>query len=247
MSEHSYATGSRPVALVTGAARGIGRAIVQELGDRGIVTIGGDVIDPEEWGADHPADHRLQLDVRSEESVAAAVDLARSEYGRLDHLVNNAAVIFRGPAEETPVEDFARVIDVNLTGPFRTAKAAFPLLVERQGSIVNIASTNALVAAPTKVAYCASKGGLAHMTRTLAKEWGPRGVRVNAVAPTLVETEINAEQRADPEWLAEKLANIPTGRAATTREIATAVAFLLSSDSGSTTGQVLAVDGGATV
>ena len=235
------------VALVVGGARGIGRAVAAALAQAGRAVAAADVIDSSEWSAGHPGDLCLELDVRSEDSCRHGVAQVVDRFGQLDHLVDCAGIQKRAPAESMPLEDFEAVLDVNLVGAFRLCQAAFPFLEAGGGSIVNIASTNGLIAAEAKVAYCASKAGLIHMTRTLAWEWAPRGIRVNSVAPTLVETEINADKRADPKWVEERLAAIPIGRAATVDEVAAAVLFLLSDGAAMTTGQVLLVDGGATL
>lgn len=232
------------VALVTGSARGIGKAIVSELEDLGVRTAAADIIPPDAWAPGHPASSRHYLDVGSMTSCSHVVETVVAEHGRLDYLVNCAAIIRRKPVSEMDEADFTDVVDVNLSGVFRMCRWAYAPIVAVGGAIVNIASTNGLVAVAGKAGYTASKGGLIHLTRSLAVEWAP-AIRVNAVAPTMVETDINAPQRADPAWMAEQLASIPMGRPATVHDVTAAVTFLLSSDAGMITGHTIPVDGGA--
>ncbi|MGY3233113.1 NAD(P)-dependent dehydrogenase (short-subunit alcohol dehydrogenase family) [Bradyrhizobium sp. USDA 4448] len=179
-----------------------------------------------------------KLDVTDDASVAS---FAR-QHRRVDALVNCAGILARD--EEFEIETFMKVIDVNLTGTFRTCMAFRPLLAVQKGSIVNIASMNATLALPRIPAYCASKGGVVMLTKALALKWAEEGIRVNAVAPGYIETAINAAGRTDQahyQRIAERTAFKRWGQPA---DVAGAVAFLCMPASQYATGTVVAVDGG---
>ncbi len=229
------------VALVTGAARGIGATIVRTLRERGATVAGADVLPLDEWESEPHSRHHV--DVRSDESCAALVD----EVGRIDHLVNNAGVVRRGPAATMSVEDFTTVLDINLTGTFRMSQAAYPALKETRGSVVSIGSTNGHIAVLNTVGYCVSKAGVMHLMKVLALEWAPDGIRLNAVGPTIVPTDMTSDIRVDPAYMADKMGSIPLGRMAEPQDVANAVAYLLSDASAMTTGHTIFVDGGATI
>ena len=178
------------------------------------------------------------LDVTNDEAVAALAQ----RYGRVDALVNCAGILARD--KEFEIETFMKVLDVNLTGTFRTCMAFRPLLAKSKGSVVNIASMNATLALPRIPAYCASKGGVVMLTKTLALAWAEQGIRVNAVAPGYVETAINAAGRSDRahyQRIADRTAFRRWGQP---EDIAGAVAFLCMPASQYATGTVITVDGG---
>jgi NAD(P)-dependent dehydrogenase (short-subunit alcohol dehydrogenase family) len=162
--------------------------------------------------------------------------------GRLDALYNCAGILAR--FKEFELETFERVLDVNLTGTFRMCAACRPLLAETKGSIVNVASMNAFAALPFIPAYCASKGGVVMLTKSLALAWAKEGIRVNAIAPGFVETPINAEGRKDRAHYDRITARIPLGRWAQPDDIAGSAVFLATPAARYITGTVLAVDGG---
>ena len=233
------------VALITGAARGIGAEIARVMSALGARVALADVLPDGAWEAGPGAAVRMSLDVVSTASCERAVAEAARRLGGLDILVNNAGVNARQTAEATDDDTWSRLIDTNLTGAFRMARASFPHLAKSgAGAIVNVASTGSIVAIRNNVPYCVSKAGLAHLTRVLALDWADRGVRVNAVAPTIVPTDMTAEIRADADYISAKMATIPMGCLPSTTDVANAVAFLASAAAGMITGQVLAIDGG---
>lgn len=237
------------VALVTGAARGIGLAtarrflaegwrvalldIERELLDAAVATLA----DPDRTLA-------LDCDVSDAAAVRTAIDALANRFGRLDALINNAGVAVFAPVLDTSDEDWNRIMAVNLTGPFLCTKAAAPLMREHGGgAIVNITSISAMRASTLRSAYGTSKAGLAHLTKQLAVELASLGIRVNAVAPGPVETAMakavhTAEIRADYHDA------IPLNRYGLEEELAEAIFFLCSERAAYITGQVLAVDGG---
>ncbi|BCJ62424.1 SDR family NAD(P)-dependent oxidoreductase [Micromonospora endophytica] len=241
------------VALVTGAARGIGARIAATLAERGATVAGADIA--ADW-ADDPAataeaagavHTRHRVDVRSAGSCRDLVAEVLDRHGRLDLLVNNAGVVRRGPAATMSEDDFNTVLDVNLTGTFRMCQAAYPALRDARGAVVNLGSTNGHIAVLDTVGYCVSKAGVLHLTRVLALEWAADQVRVNAVGPTIVPTDMTTDVRGDAAYLADKLATIPLGRMAQPADVANAVAYLLSDAAAMVTGQTIFVDGGVTI
>jgi NAD(P)-dependent dehydrogenase (short-subunit alcohol dehydrogenase family) len=244
-------TYEKRVALITGAAQGIGQRIAVELGRRGYLTALNDVQPVEatlQQLEDVDADALPVLgDVAAEDDVLRMVQTLGAEYGRIDVLVNNAGISFQRRAEETELQDWQRVIDVNLTGPFLLCRDVGKLMLGRgSGSIVNIASIAGQMGFADRVAYNTSKHGLIGLTRTLAVEWGARGVRVNAVCPGWVKTEMDARDQARSGYTDADITNrVPMARFAIPDDIAQAVAFLADPTlSGFVNGQALAVDGG---
>lgn len=233
----------RPVAVVTGAAQGIGLRIAEVLAGYGYRLALFDLQPVAGLG------NALSVvgDVCSEADVAgfaAAVDAA---YGRTDVLVNNAGIALISPAESTPVDVWRRVLEVNLTGPFLLCREfGRRMLAQRHGSIVNIASVAGLRGVADRSAYNASKHGLVGLTRTLAAEWGGRGVRVNAVCPGWVKTPMDDESQGQGAYGdADITDHVPAGRFATPDDVAQAVAFLADgARSAFVNGTTLNVDGG---
>ncbi|MGV9370279.1 SDR family NAD(P)-dependent oxidoreductase [Micromonospora tulbaghiae] len=236
------------VALVTGAARGIGARIAATLAQRGATVAQADLLD--DWAEAEltgGAHTRHRVDVRSAASCTDLVAEVLDSHGRLDLLVNNAGIVRRGPAATMSEEDFTAVLDVNLTGTFRMCQAAYPALRQTRGAVVNIGSTNGHIAVLNTLGYCVSKAGVMHMARVLALEWAPDRIRVNAVGPTIVPTDMTSDVRGDEAYLADKMASIPLGRMAQPQDVANAVAYLLSDAAAMTTGQTIFVDGGVTI
>ncbi len=205
------------------------------------------MLDREPAGALPPGAEGAVLDVTDEAAVDAAMADVAGRHGGIDILVASAGIALRRPATELPLDDWQKVVDVNLTGVFLCARsAARHMIAGGGGRIVTVASIMGLVGggAYPNVSYQASKGGVVNLTRALALEWAPHGIRVNAVAPTYVPTRLTAGLLADTEVLGEIRRRTPLGRLAEPDEVADAVLFLAGRGSAMVTGHVLAVDGG---
>ena len=244
MSAFDFTPGHR--VLVVGGAGDIGAAISQAFLDVGCEVLATGVDGKAIDGSLLKPQDRLtlaKLDVTNDALIAAFV-AALAERGPLHTLVNCAGILAR--FKEFEIETFQKVIDVNLTGTFRLCSACKPLLAANEGggSVVNIASMNAYVALPWIPAYCASKGGVVMLTKSLALAWAADGIRLNAVAPGYVETQINAEGRKDLAHYERIRSRIPQGRWARPDDIAGSAVFLASNAARYITGTVLAVDGG---
>lgn len=230
---------AEPVVVVTGAAGGIGTAIVAELLAAGTRVVGVDRETVELAGV--TAVKADLTDPHGPEAVVAAV----TAYGRLDGLVNNAAISRRAPLGELADETLAAVLDTNLSAALRLTRALLPFL-GAGAAVVNVSSIRAGRGFAGDTAYIASKGGLEAATRALAVELAPRGVRVNAVAPGAIETDLNRAVLADPGHRQRVLGRIPLGRIGRPGDVAPAVSFLLGEQARWITGAVLTVDGGQT-
>jgi NAD(P)-dependent dehydrogenase (short-subunit alcohol dehydrogenase family) len=234
------------VAVVTGAARGIGLAIARRfLAEQWRVALL-DIDSEELKKAAGDLDRALTVacDVSVPDQVQNAVQQTLERFGRIDALVNNAGIAVFKPLLETTHEEWQRVLDVNLTGPFLCAQACAPQMLKNGGgAIVNISSISGLRASTLRVAYGTSKAALDHLTRQQAAELGNQGIRVNAVAPGPVETAM-ARQVHTPEIRAGYRDAIPLARYGREEEIAAAVYFLCSPEASYINGQTLAVDGG---
>lgn len=226
-------------ALVTGGTRGIGRGVTQSLLARGYTVIATGVSD-DEVNAAEPQDKltNLKLDVTNSDQIANLVGDLKS----LDALVNCAGILRR--LDEYELDVFEQVIAVNLTGTMRMCVACQPLLKASSGAIVNTASMLSFFGSPISPAYSASKGGVAQLTKALAARWAADNIRVNAVAPGWIETEMTQALRDDQSKEATILGRTPQGRWGQPSEVGDAVAMLLSKDAGFITGTILPVDGG---
>ena len=239
------------VAVVTGAGRGIGRRVALVLAEEGFRVAANDLNAPDATVAElHDAGAgaiALPGDVSDEAAVRAMVGAVMDEFGRVDVLVNNAGISTIVPAEETTLADWSRTLAVNLTGPFLTCREFGRAMLEAgSGSIVNVSSVAGLLGVGDRAAYNASKHGLVGLTRTLAAEWGGRGVRANAVCPGWVKTEMDDEDQAGGGYTdSDIVGRVPMARFATPEDVARAVAFLADPAwSGFVNGHTLSVDGG---
>lgn len=237
-------------ALVTGAARGLGKAIADGLAESG-ATVYGTSRDAESARliTERYGTPAFPVDITEPTQILHFADDLMQESGGIDLLVNNAGVNVPKPALELTVEDWDTVFDTNLRGSFFLTTALARHWIENgtQGAIVNVASQAGIVGIEERAAYGTSKAGLIHLTKILALEWASAGIRVNAVAPTFVRTELTASTLSRPDWAAELLSRIPIGRFGEPEDIAGAVAFLLSDAASLITGHTLAIDGGYTI
>jgi NAD(P)-dependent dehydrogenase (short-subunit alcohol dehydrogenase family) len=249
-------------ALVTGAARGLGRAIALALADAGAnVALGlrDDAADHGLAAEIEAKGHRalpLAMDVTNLDQSRAAIDRTVAEFGRLDILVNNAGGGIGGPAIDVTEDDFDEVWELNTRSTFFISQHAARVMRDQHGTsatgaaggvIVNIASQAGLVALPGESSYCVSKAAIIHLTRCHAVEWGEFGIRVNAVAPTFIETDGTSAALSDPDFRADTLERIAgLHRIGVPTEVSGAVVFLASDAASLVTGQTLAIDGGWT-
>lgn len=235
---------SGKTALVTGGVSGIGAAASLAFKRAGATVIACGLTDQELAAAKANPDFAgidvRRLDVTDGKAVAALVGSLAS----LDYVVNSAGIIRRGAEHEPDV--FSQVVDVNLTGGMRVTTAARPLLAKRRGAVVFIASIMSYFGGPAQPAYSASKGAVRNLTMSLACAYAAEGVRVNAVAPGWVMTELSRGARENPERAAQINSRIPMGRWADTAEIADPILFLCSDAARYVTGTVMTVDGGYT-
>ncbi len=221
-------------ALVTGGARGIGREIAERLRDLGAQVVVGDLTVPE-----IPGCTGIQMDVTNEESVKVGVQQARAAVGSIDILVLNAGIFVIEPFEETSLESWQKSIAVNLTGAFLVAREVLPAMREAgYGRVVSVGSSAGITGGAKSVAaYGASKAGVMALAKAIASEYAPHGVTSNAIAPTLIETDM-------VKGMPDMAARIPIGRLGQPAEVADLVAFLCSAHAGFITGAVVDINGG---
>jgi 2-deoxy-D-gluconate 3-dehydrogenase len=242
------------VAVVTGGSRGIGRAAAEALAAAGARIVVADRDEPAGAAAaaamsaaGTPA-QAIAVDIAREDEVEALFAKVLRCEGRVDVLVNNAGAAIRKPATELPLQDWDKVVAVNMTGTFLCARAAARHMIAagRGGAIVNVASIMGLSGGGLypNISYQTTKGAIVNMTRALAVEWAPQNIRVNAIAPTYVRTEFIAPILANPELVQKIEAMTPLRRLAEPEEVAAAILFLASPAAAMITGHTLPVDGG---
>jgi 3-oxoacyl-[acyl-carrier protein] reductase len=238
------------VAIVTGGARGIGGAIAAAFAEEGADVVVADVLGvdvaTDTLDAIAAAGRRSLLvhtDVSDEASVRAMVDQAHEEFGHVDILVNNAGVFSQHLFHQLPVEAFDRVLAINLRGVFLCTRFVLPRMLERgSGNVINVASQLGQIGGVEMVHYSASKAGVIGLTKALAREVSTKGIRVNAIAPGPILTQMMAEETE--EWAAQKLSELPIGRFGETHEVAPTAVFLASDESSYYVGQTLCPNGG---
>lgn len=236
---------NRPASVVTGGSRGIGAAIVSELAKRGFNVVL-NYNESEEKAREMQSLYSdnvviYKADVSSSSEVKGLIDFAYNKYGKIDLLVNNAGIDFVDTIDRTSDETFEKVLRTNLFSAFYASKYSAQYMVSsKSGSIVNISSIWGITGASCEVAYSVSKAGMDGLTKALAKELGPSGIRVNSIAPGIIDTDMNSDlTESDIEAITQE---IPLGRVGLASEIAKSVVSLY--DLGYITGQVLQVNGG---
>jgi len=245
---------SGKAALVTGASRGLGKTFALAL-----ARVGADVaitsrtlasLDETRRAVEALGRrcHGVVLDVRSQESIAAAVAAAHADFGRIDILVNNAGCNIRKPALDVTWEDWNTILDTNLRGPFFVAQAvARHMIAVGRGRIINIGSVTSVAGYAGLGPYGASRGGIRQLTMSLADDWGPHGITVNCLAPGWFKTSQNAVMYENAEWVAYLTDKIPLRRPGRVDDLEGSVVFLASDASAYITGQTLLVDGGISI
>jgi len=234
------------IALVTGGAQGIGLACAEALAEDGYRIVLADVKDSVHDAAASLGGTGFICDMGDPEQITALFDKVEAEVGPVHTLVNNAGIAIAGDFLTMPLSDFQRVIDINLTGVFLATQRAARTMVERkiEGAIVNMSSINAQVAIPAIAGYCASKGGVMQLTKVAALALAPHNIRVNAVGPGSIDTDMMAAVNADPAAFDRAMSRTPLKRPGTAREIGDVVAFLASAKASYITGETIYVDGG---
>ncbi|WP_155275155.1 3-oxoacyl-ACP reductase FabG [Gallibacterium anatis] len=234
------------IALVTGASRGIGKAIAEELVSKGFTVIG---TATSEKGADAISDYLgkngkgLVLNVTSLESINALLDQVKQQFGDIDVLVNNAGITRDNLMMRMKEEDWDIILQTNLSSVFHLSKAVLrSMMKKRFGRIISIGSVVASMGNPGQANYCAAKAGIIGFSKALAKEVASRGITVNVVAPGFIATDMT--DALTEEQKAATLAQVPAGRLGEPKDIAKAVAFLASDDAAYITGETLHVNGG---
>ena len=240
---------TQPLALVTGGAQGIGYASAEALLEDGAKIILADINEDAVMAAAEKLGQgtvAMVCDMGDTAQIDAMFDAIAKDHGPVSILVNNAGVAMPNDMFDTSIEDFKRVIDINLTGTFHAIQRATKMMVDHkiEGAVVNMSSINAVVSIPTIPAYCASKGGVMQLTKATALALAPHNIRVNAVGPGSIDTAMLAGVNVDPDAMAKVMSRTPLKRIGTPREIGDVVAFLASDKASYITGETIYVDGG---
>ena len=246
---------SGKIALVTGASRGIGKAIALALAEAGAYVIVNYVSNKKAAGETMEEIRRLgghgetfRANVQDAENVEAMFQHIRTAHGKLDILVNNAAILSRVPFLEMSLDEWERVMDGNVRGYFLCGQQAARMMVERgYGRIINISSISQYQAAVNRSHYCTSKGAIGMLTKCMALELAGQGITVNSVVPGSIHTDFNNDVLSDPQYYAECLRKIPAGRLGCAADVVPPVMMLASDEAGYITGASVAVDGGVLV
>lgn len=235
------------VAIVTGGSSGIGKAVVERLAWEGAEVVIADLDEEKGRKVAHEVGVEFkECDVSSFEDVKKVVEETVEMYGKLDIIVNNAGIGSVDGIEEMDIEEYRKIIRVNLDGVMHGCKAAVPHLKESKGCIVNMASIYGLVGDKGSTAYNTAKGGVVNLTRSVANDLAEHDVRVNSICPGFVDTPMTEEVQEDEEFMAHIENMTPLGRMADPEEIASAVTFLASDEASYITGANIPVDGGWT-
>jgi len=235
------------VALITGGCGGIGQGICERFNREGAIVIAADLI---HRSGDLPTNVRFELlDVTDEDNVKALMEKIATEYGKLDIVINTAAIEIEKTIENTSLEEWNQIFSINVTGTFLVSKFAIPLLRKAGGgSIVNFGSYDGFIADPELSAYCATKGAVHALTKAMACDYGPENIRVNAVCPGYIDTPMLQKffgKSGDFETLKEEVRNIhPMRRYGTPADIASLVTWLSGDEAGYASGQLWILDGG---
>jgi NAD(P)-dependent dehydrogenase (short-subunit alcohol dehydrogenase family) len=238
---------SGKIAVVTGAGRGIGKAIAHGLTQAGAQVAINDIDETSAQTVAQALNTRAYpADVADPEAVQRMIQQIAADFGGLDIVVNNAGVEYKSPMLETPVAEWQRTLDVNLSAAFYTSQIAGRIMREAgSGVIINIASiAGHNIPLPNRVSYVASKSGLIGLTKECAREFAAYGIRVNAVCPGVIETEMTTESRSNPAQMQKWLADIPQGRLGTPDDVVGLVLYLCSDGARYLTGQAINIDGG---
>lgn len=239
------------IAIVTGAGRGLGKAIALGLASAGADIVVSDVIDTAETVAEVQKlgvkAIGVKTDVTNKKDIEDLVATAIKTFGKIDILVNNAGVVKQGPSEDISEKDWDFVISVNLKGEFTCSQEVGKQMIkQKSGSIINIASIAGILGSAQTAAYCASKAGIILMTKTLAVEWGKYGIRVNAICPGLFVTDMTKDFVKDPNFMQMIKTRVSLGRYGNPQELAGTAVYLASDAASYTTGHALVADGGWT-
>jgi len=239
------------IAIITGGGSGIGRRVALAFAEYGAKSILADI---DQKAADLVASEinakggraiALRVDVTQPGEVQDMVDSALNSFGRIDILFNNAGISIRGPAESFSLEDWNKVIAVNLTGMFISAQTVGKVMIKQgRGKIINTASVSAKLGHPGNIAYAAAKHGVAGMTKVMAVEWAKHGVTVNCIGPGVIKTPLTMKALEDPNKFQDLVSKIPMGRLGAPEDIIGAVIFLASPASNYMTGQTIYIEGG---